>query len=130
MAWTRTDDGRQRCEEHGQTFALTQTCADPGCRPVAIEQHDDPPPVDIVAAKDEQWCRSCRDDLISLARLMTEQREEREAIDRVGFSTAAKLYDTALKFHRAAVEVRNRDSDWEREQWLVEQHRRLKGAAH
>lgn len=84
-------------------------------------------PVSQAAATDEQWCRAQRDALIEIAEEMTTGREEREAVDRVGYSTVAKIYEVALKFHRCAMEERVRRDDKEHAKWLVEQARILKG---
>ncbi len=61
---------------------------------------------------------------------MADERDERGAIDRAGYSTVAKLYDTALKYHRAATEERRARNDKEHELFLIDQHRRMKEKAH
>jgi hypothetical protein len=126
--WTLVD-GKPFCPEHQTSFGSTETC--PRC-PLPTQQAltDDPAPDDPQAREDEAWCRRQRDAVITMAEEMIGGREQREAIDRVGYSTVAKLYETALKFHRSAVEERHKRGDKEFEIWLVEQHRRLKEKAH
>lgn len=126
--WTLVD-GVPFCPEHGKSFGSTEVCPECPTRVTVVESNDAAPD-DPQAHADEAWCREQRDRLVDLAIRMAEQRDEREAIDRVGYSTVAKLYDTALKFHRAAVEECHRRGDRQHEIWLVEQHRRLKERAH
>jgi aspartyl/asparaginyl beta-hydroxylase (cupin superfamily) len=85
-----------------------------------------------VAREDETLCRTIRDEILELARGYKDQREENESKDRIGFSTVAKLYDCALKWHRAAVEERTKQGDKDFAAWLVEEKRRLldRGASH
>lgn len=47
------------------------------------------------------------------------------ARDGAGLATVAKLADTALKFHRAAVDERRRRGEHDHERWLVRQCREL-----
>lgn len=128
--WTRLDDGRYLCADHGETFGATGSCPHPAHAVVAVEAADTPAPEDPQVIADEHWCREQRDRLVDLAVEMADARDERGAIDRVGYSTVAKLYDSALKFHRAAVEERHRKNDREHEIWLVDQHRKLKEKSH
>lgn len=108
---------------------------------------------DPAAIADEQWCREQRDMLITAAKDAAGQQgspaptepgadgEERagwfcwrgkwrqlappKGAD-VGLSTVAKLADTALKYHRAAVEERRRRGEHDHDRWLVKQARLLK----
>jgi hypothetical protein len=42
-------------------------------------------------------------------------------------NTAVKLYDTALKYDRAALEIIKARKDREHDRWLVEENRKLQG---
>lgn len=123
--YERTETG-YRCQLHGVEFSPVETCPHgPDCGELDTHhaaEHDQ------AALEDEGWCRRQRDKLIAIADEMADGREEREAIDRVGYSTLAKIYDTALKYHRAAMEERVRRGDKEHDRWLVEQNRILRGA--
>jgi aspartyl/asparaginyl beta-hydroxylase (cupin superfamily) len=77
------------------------------------------------ADEDQILCRSIRDEILEIARSYKDQRQENESKDRIGFSTVAKLYDCALKWHRAAMEERMKRGDEEFATWLVEEKRRL-----
>lgn len=123
-------DGSYQCATHGETFGSTGTCPHPDHDVAASEESDAAAPEDPQARSDESWCRSQRDKLIELANGLAEERDEHGMISRVGYSTVAKLYDSALKFHRAAVEERHRESDKAHEIWLVDQHRKMKEQAH
>lgn len=130
MAFVKLADGRYLCDEHHQTFGATGTCThDDHARPAEEESETDAPD-DPQVKIDESWCRAKRDELVQLARDLAEERDEHGMVSRVGFSTVAKLYDTALKYHRAAVEERHRKNDKEHEVWLVRQHRKMKENAH
>lgn len=130
MNWETTDDGQQRCPTHGHTFGALEYC--PACPIGGGEVADVTRPSEAVARADEDLCRVVRDEILVVARQLQEQRDDREAIDRVGYSTVAKLYDTALKWHRAATDERARRGDREFATWLVEEKRRLldRGASH
>lgn len=128
--WTLLPSGKYHCADHDQAFGKAESCSHSDHAVIAVDSVDADAPEDPQVAADESWCRTQRDSLIALAVEMAEARDERGAIDRVGYSTVAKLYDSALKFHRAAVEERHRKNDREHEIWLVEQHRKLKEKAH
>jgi hypothetical protein len=128
--WTRLDDGSYQCADHGETFGATGTCPHPDHAVASHAELDVDAPSDPQVAIDEAWCRAQRDAVVELAKQMADERDERGAIDRAGYSTVAKLYDTALKFHRAAVEERHRRGDKEHDIWLVNEHRRLKERSH
>lgn len=125
-----TEDGRTRCTEHGHTFGALESC--PQCEFGEDAVANAERPSEEIASADEQLCRSIRDEILELARSYKEQREENESKDRIGFSTVAKLYDCALKWHRAATEERSKRGDRDFAAWLVEERRRLlnRGAAH
>lgn len=125
MDWQTDAAGNTMCA-HG-TFGPLETCAD--CLALVTPDSGAPAemPVNPAAHADELWCRAQRDALIALAVEMTVGRDEREAVDRVGYSTVAKIYEVALKFHRAAMDERVRRDDKEHARWLVEQARILKG---
>jgi hypothetical protein len=143
------------CDRHTTRFPKGQSCpgciADPGPR-VEPAEHDE---VDPSALADERWCRDRRDAVTALAETLSGQRarprtadppgdpgqdgEERDGWfywrgqwrrsdpkEEIGFSTVAKLYDTALKFHRAAVEERRARGDKDHDRWLVKRARELK----
>lgn len=128
--YERTEDGLTRCTEHGHTFDALGSCPDcvfgedSAATPERPSEHE--------ATADEQLCRTIRDEILELARSYKEQREENDSKDRIGFSTVAKLYDCALKWHRAATEERTKRGDKDFAAWLVEEKRRLlnRGAAH
>lgn len=94
--------------------------------------HDDddgllPPPtveeertVDALDIEDAEFCCKRRDELIEIARGQQDRREENESQDRIGAATVAKLYDTALKWHRAAREIRDRRREIEHDRMLIE----------
>lgn len=94
---------------------------------VAVER-----PGDESARADEDLCRTVRDEILAIARSYSDERDDNESKDRVGWSTVAKLYDTALKWHRAATDERQKRGDKEFAEWLVEEKRRLlgRGASH
>jgi hypothetical protein len=89
-------------------------------------------PSRVAADEDEQLARTVRDEILELARQYKDQRDENESKDRIGFSTVAKLYDTALKWHNAATRERSTRDDKAFAEWLVEEKRRLigRGASH
>lgn len=131
MEWQATDSGDTLCVEHGKTFGPLDYCPDcpvgGGQKDAAVERT-----TDAQADADERLCREVRDEVLRIARDMVNGREEREAVDRVGYSTAAKLFDTALKWHRCAMEERKARGDREFAEWLVAEKRRLlgRGASH
>jgi len=128
VAWVREDDGQTYCGLHDHRFvAGIATC--PGCDsdPLDSTTLDDAQPVDAVALADEAWCRTERDYLTKLAHELEEERDEHGLRSRMGFSTVAKVMDTALKYHRAAVEDRVRRGDIEHDRYLAAEVRRLKG---
>ena len=91
--------------------------------------------VDVLDIEDAQFCCDRRDELIGLAQDQQERREDAEAQDRIGAATIAKLYDTALKWHRAAREIRDRRREIEHDRILIEHEREMaglgrRGAAH
>lgn len=154
MTWVPIEGDRQRCQRHDTTFSKLDECPacgdDPGAaiaQASSAEEAHDP-----AAIADEQWCRDQRDMLITAAKDAAGQQgapaptepgtdgEERSGwfcwrgrwrqLDPpkadVGLSTVAKLADTALKYHRAAVEERRRRGEHEHDRWLVKQARLLK----
>jgi len=152
----RVEGDHTICDRHGNRFAKGQTCpgciADPGQRVEQAERDE----ADPAALADEQWCRERRDAVTALAETLSGQRAQprtaeppaepgREGEERggwfywrgewrradpkdkdVGYSTVAKLYDTALKFHRAAVEERRARGEKDHDRWLVRRARELK----
>lgn len=125
--WLPVGDDQQRCERHPDAGAFRKLDPCPGCLTdpgPALEQAQ-AEVVDAAALADEEWCRAQRDALIKLAGDFASERADREAKDRIGYSTVAKLYDTALKFHRAAADERRRRGEHDHERWLVKQCREL-----
>jgi hypothetical protein len=116
---------RKRCERHKTTFSKLDVCpactADPGPEIDFAE----PEVADPVAVADETWCRDKRDELLAFAQRMTTSVSERESKARIEYSTIAKIYDTALKYHRAAVEAAQTRGDRNHDRWLVKQCREL-----
>ena len=96
---------------------------------MSADEHDSdllPPPtveqeqtVDALDIEDAEFCCARRDELIELAQGQQERREENESQDRIGAATIAKLYDTALKWHRAAREIRDRRREIEHDRMLI-----------
>lgn len=125
MELTQNADGSVTCE-HG-TFGALETCSH--CTAFA-ETGAIPKPSEEQANLDEALCRTVRDEILTHARSFSEQREENESKDRVGWSTVAKLYDTALKWHNAASSERMKRGDKEHAEWLLSEMKRLKGNAH
>lgn len=128
--WQTTADGQLHCAEHGQTFGSLGYC--PSCDAGGGTEASNDRPERTQADADQSLCRVVRDEILELARSYKEQREENESKDRIGFSTVAKLYDCALKWHRAATEERVKRGDEDFAAWLVEEKRRLlnRGASH
>ncbi len=91
--------------------------------PVVIADHERPNREQADA--DQQLCRAVRDEILEIARGYKDQREENKSKDRIGFSTVAKLFDCALKWHRAAMEERVKKGDEDFAAWIVEEKRRL-----
>jgi hypothetical protein len=154
--WISIEGDRKLCDRHDVTFGKKETCpacrTDPGAALEPSEEAD----ADPEALADEKWCRDRRDAITTLAETLSAQRsqlraaeppkepgqegEERDgwffwrgewraadAKDKdVGYSTVAKLYDTALKFHRAAVEERRARGERNHDRWLVRRARELK----
>lgn len=90
--------------------------------PPTVEQLET---VDEQDCADEAFCRAQRDKLIAIADGQEERREEAEGQDRIGAATIAKLYDTALKWHRAAREVRNARRELEHDRELMGHEREM-----
>ena len=130
MTWQTTDDGQLRCSAHGQTFGPLGYCS--GCDIGGGTDAVNARPDRAVATEDEGLCRTVRDEILDIARSYKDQRDENESKDRIGFSTVAKLYDCALKWHRAAMEERIKRGDEDFASWIVEEKRRLlnRGASH
>jgi hypothetical protein len=143
------------CDRHATRVPKGQSCpaciTDPGPQEAQAERDDSDP----AALADERWCRDRRDAVTALAESISGHRarprtadppaelgkegEERDGWfcwrgewrrsdpkEDVGYSTVAKLYDTALKFHRAAVEERRARGDKDHDRWLVRRARELK----
>lgn len=155
VTWVLEGD-HQRCERHDTTFTKLDCCPACENDPGPAAQQAELEVLDPDAAADEQWCRDQRDVLMAAARdaagqqgQVTEQPTEPGAADGeeqggwffwrgkwrpvdppkgadVGLSTVAKLADTALKFHRAAVDERRRRGERDHDRWLVKQARQLK----
>lgn len=130
MNWQTTSDGRQHCPDHGHTFGSLGYC--PDCEIGGAVEVSNVRPDRVQADADQTLCRTVRDEILEIARSYKDQREENESKDRVGFSTVAKLYDCALKWHRAAMEERIKRGDEDFAAWIVEEKRRLlnRGASH
>lgn len=125
-----TVDGRQRCPDHGHTFSSIEYC--PDC-PIGSDVEAAPErPAETGADADASLCRTVRDEILAVARSYSDERDDNESKDRIGWSTVAKLYDCALKWHRAAMEERMKREDKDFAAWLVEEKRRLldRGASH
>lgn len=93
------------------------------------------PEVESADLEDAAYCCARRDELIELARGQVERREANESQDRIGAATVAKLYDTALKWHRASREIRDRRREIDHDRMLIEHEREMaglgrRGAAH
>lgn len=82
----------------------------------------DPFDVDAVA-----WARSCRDELIELAKGQEKRREDNESQDRIGAATIAKLYDTAIKFERYAAERHDKIAEVHHDRELMDHERQMAG---
>jgi hypothetical protein len=125
-----TADGQQRCPEHGRTFSAIEYC--PECPVVADVETPADRPSEAQADADASLCRTVRDEILAVARSYSDERDDNESKDRIGWSTVAKLYDCALKWHRAAMEERMKREDKDFAAWLVEEKRRLldRGASH
>ncbi len=130
MNWQTTDDGQLLCPEHGQTFGPLGYCS--GCDSNGATEPTNQRPDRTAADADQSLCRDVRDEILDIARSYKDQRDESESKDRIGFSTVAKLYDCALKWHRAAMEERVKRGDEDFAAWIVEEKRRLlnRGASH
>lgn len=125
MNWQQTADGNY-CPAHNHKFGALEYCPDCDIGGSAGDEAN-PRPDNSVARSDEELARTVRDEILTLARGFQDQREENESKDRVGFSTVAKLYDTALKWHRAATGERGTRDDQDFAAWLVEEKRRMSG---
>jgi len=129
--WTLKDD-QLHCARHDQTFDKGKVCSgcidDPGPEP----DDEEPVALDPEAIRDEQWCRDRRDAMIAIAEGMTMSASDRKSKARIEYSTVAKIYDTALKYHRAACEERRLRAETAHDRWLVKQYRELamRGASH
>lgn len=153
--WTDIGGDQQHCDRHGVTFRKSQVCGacvtDPGPPPEQVKAET----ADPASTADEQWCREQRDMLIAIAvdssalaaapartpRAPAEPGKDGDERDGWFFwrghwrpldvaivaspATVAKLADTALKFHRAAVDERRRRGEHDHERWLVKQCREL-----
>lgn len=75
----------------------------------------------------ESFCVEQRDKLIAIADGQQERREDNESQDRIGAATVAKLYDTALKFDRAAAEERGKQFEAAHDRMLVANEREMAG---
>jgi hypothetical protein len=128
--WQATSDGQRHCTEHGHTFGALGYC--PGCVIGEAVEESNRRPDRVQADADQRLCREVRDEILVIARSYKEQREDNESQDRIGFSTVAKLYDCALKWHRAAMEERIKRGDEDFAAWIVEEKRRLlnRGSSH
>lgn len=76
----------------------------------------------------ETFCYARRDELIDIARGQQERREDNESQDRIGAATVAKLYDTALKWHRAGAEELGRQIETLHDRMLTEHERDMAAA--
>jgi hypothetical protein len=125
VIYERTSDG-YRCRTHGVDFGLIDSCPHgPDCGD-STHDHADPP--DAEATSHDSWLLERRDEVIALAKQMAEERDERGAIDRAGYSTVFKGYETALKYERTYLERKDKRDEKSHDEWLVEQNRMLRGA--
>jgi hypothetical protein len=115
----------KRCTRHGTTFGKVDVC--PACigDPGPALEPDQARAADPAALEDERWLRDRRDELLEVARKMTTSATARKSKARVEYSTVAKVYDTALKYHRAAAEERRARGEHDHERWLIKQCREL-----
>ena len=125
-----TADGQQRCPDHGHVFSAIEYC--PSCPVIGDVETPADRPSESDAHADAALCRAVRDEILAVARSYKDDRDDNESKDRIGWSTVAKLYDCALKWHRAAMEERMKREDKDFAAWLVEEKRRLldRGASH
>jgi uncharacterized Zn finger protein (UPF0148 family) len=128
--WQTTDDGQLLCPEHGKTFGPLGYC--PSCDAGGGTEAANDKPGRAQAEADQSLCRTVRDEILTVARSYADERDENDSKDRIGWSTVAKLYDCALKWHRAAMEERLKRDDENFAAWIMEEKRRLlnRGASH
>lgn len=132
MHWKPRGD-RLICERHDPDgkapFERTEVCGacltDPGPVPVAeLEKPPPPPPKGCLSS--EQHERGLTD----LAKFAEDQaRKLCKGKARINYSTAAKLFDVAIKATRAAAEF---TSTRERREWIKQMHKaalKLRGKA-
>ena len=136
--WVSQDDGLTRCTACGVSFhagAESCRCASQPS-PSSQPSGDKPTAAARTDLADERWCRTQRDRLIALAQQVSPPKptpkpkgkakpKKADSADRADCATAAKIFETALKFHRTAMEERVRRGDRDHDQWLVAQHREL-----
>lgn len=75
----------------------------------------------------ETWCIEQRDKLIALADGQQERRDDAEGQDRIGAATIAKIYDTALKYDRAAAAELAKQFEAAHDRMLVANERDMAG---
>lgn len=75
----------------------------------------------------EAFCLEQRDKLIAIADGQQQRRDDAEGQDRIGAATIAKLYDTALKWDRAATEERAKQFEAMHDRMLIANEREMAG---
>ncbi len=108
---------------HGKKVTALSPCDE--CRPEDFDLEAEDTSENPQAIADAAWCRSVRDQITAAATALLEERDEAGKRNRSGYATVAKLLDTALKFHRCAVEERQEKDDKDHDRWLVEKNREL-----
>ena len=123
MNWQTTDDGRQLCVDHGHEFDALGYCPDctadyePAIKERKLDTHR-------LAYADEKYCREQRNELVTIARDLSKTKKG-DFPDLNAMSCGVKYFDSALKWHRAAMAERARRGDQEFAEWLVEEKQRL-----
>lgn len=128
MNWERRGDS-QHCKRHSLTFGLTGVCLlcvnDPGALPTSdIETPLPAPPEGChTSVEHEQWFTELAKSIASTAQGLAKGRA------RINYSTAAKLYDVAIKSMRTAVDL---TTTRERREWvkhMAREARKLRAGA-
>lgn len=123
MNWQTIESGRQLCADHGHEFDALGYC--PDCtadyEPSITERNSE---TRKLAYADEKYCREMRNELVVTARDLSKTKKG-DFADLNAMSCAVKYFDSALKWHRAAMSERARRNDQEFAEWLVAEKQRL-----